>query len=111
MLLLAINNLTGIALNFGLFVMSLILIMGLPGMFLTIYYLTTSFRKNPFMIIFVHPIAIAYNFLIYKILEEEGIGGATIALSAWPLINIILSGIALLISITHYILTYKNNEN
>jgi hypothetical protein len=104
---LLINNLLGISLNIGPFILSLVFFVGIPGLALIIHYLVASFRKNPVMLFLPHLLAIVYNFFIYKILFEEGSSSEIIGNNIWPQINILFSVIALIISSIHFYKMYK----
>lgn len=103
LILLMINNIAGIVLNPLPFLLGLIFGLGIPGVFLALHYTVAAMRKKPLIDGIIPPITIVYNIFIYCLFSDEFFKGEIIGGTAWPVINIALSTIALGIAISaHY---------
>lgn len=112
LVLLVVNNLGGIALNFQVFLISISGVIGIPGAVLTAHYIIGMARRyTPTMYILPHLVGIVYNGVLFYLFKTDSMlahwinGGAL-----WPAINLALSLVAFLLSTLHYFL-YKQDEN
>lgn len=107
--LLFINNLIGILCYPDLTLLSLVFIMGIPGVIAFIiyaYWLYKNEKRNRFLILFLAAIMIWYNYIIYQITlddigSEFSSNGIRLLLKAeyFPIINVALNSILALTSI------------
>ncbi len=110
--LLLSNNIAGIAMNFEMFVYSIIFIVGIPGHVLILYYFLACLRKKPVMFFLPHLAAVIFNIFIILVIDEMEIEKEIVGSLIWPSINIALSGAALmLIIINLFLIPPYNNEN
>jgi len=110
-ILLCVNSITGIAFNPSPFLFSIVMGLGIPGAVFTLYYLFIAFRSKPLMVMLPHPLAILYNIFIYDIFSDQGIHRRITGGTTWPVINIVLSVIALAIAIIAYCKSRSPLEN
>lgn len=89
--LLVSNNIAGIALNPFLFMVSVYIMVGIPGLGLLLYYFLVAIKNKPPLHFLLHHCAIAYNVIIYFMLSDRDIHQGVIGGAIWPLINICLS--------------------
>lgn len=118
--LLFINNLIGILCYPDLTLLSLVFIMGIPGIVAFIiytYWLYKNEKRNRFLILFLAAIMICYNYTIYQITLDD-IGsefsskGIRLLLRAeyFPIINVVLNSILALTSIVVFAVETMNGD-